>query len=406
MSSSSGAGGAGPSLCGGVALSPNLDLLGPPLEAAFNPVLAPSGDGSGVVGIVYRASIPGDDFSATLLHVDFEPWMAWPSTLGPSNVAVPDMVPSFAAAPSPFGQGESVLYAFDILGMEFEPQVPTGQDGLGQTVMLPGMAGMAAILSISGKRALLGYSQHTITLPSSDMLYELALAPADLLGPGAVKIGAETHVGCSVGRPPSAAAPAGAGWILAIGSGQPQGDPKGCFGGEPVDLPTELQVSTVSKDLGLTAGFADKDPGRAIRAVRVTPRPDGAWVAWGREAGIGPAIIDYARVDGAGKLVMGPLAAPTPSSDPSPGSLAAASLGNDFVLAWASAPPPGRIDLQIIHSNGELGPSASIDGVGDVLGPMDLVASPAGDAVVLAWTRAASGDAPARVRLARLSCAP
>ena len=382
-----GTGGAAPSCTKLVAQPMTIVISGSPAYHQRRPQLVQRTDGilvSAVMGLDAVES-PGP-VPSSIAYSDLSPWGAWPPVpTAPVNVTTSG------------GEAFRATRAGSGLGLLF--QVPGGSPGSGLDFCNGANAtGCAAPIVLDST-----YPVHPLALaqglgtflagwawelPVNSIHYQLRLR--DLVAPSA--IGA---VGCANEPLVAAAAPSGAGFLIAYSSSRPYGD---CAPDNLADgPPTRVQVARYE---GKLAFGGEAILPSSVQTLALAPRSDGgAWAAWTTAAN-GTAA---SRISPAGGLStpFSPLAGPFAIADLAGHLAVTRSFSKDgFVTVEAFLfDDAGQALASATIPDSDFTPDSS---------SFSALASPTGDALLVAWSEAPTiqSGGHMHIRLARFDCAP
>lgn len=155
-------------------------------------------------------------------------------------------------------------------------------------------------------------------------------------------------------------------------------------------------------------------PGDTIEAksqilrVRMAHHSKGAWAVWSEHPDGGLTTFHAVRIDEAGAVVSPHYTGFSQEGQVEADSFDIDSLGNRFVIATVAT--DGDTPTIVVQGL-DFGPNNTgsfwelfIKPEGTVEGPLDIVASPAGDALLLTWTEKPAGSDARRLRVARIDC--
>lgn len=314
----------------------------------------PAFDGPALLdeGVIAYAAGPGPSGPVGLLHP-----AGAPATLATA------LYPQLVAAEAPFTAGDAILFAAGIPDRTF----------VAQSTQAPGYG-------------VLGLGSYQ---------------------PGSLPQG-EGPLVCITSPVLAAGVPSGAGFLVAYL--EPDPPEPGCDPAAP-HPGTVVSVSRYEAPPGLGT-FLERTQGLRLHQgepaahLALAQASSGGWLVFqtdGSTARIPPPIVAL-RLDAAGNAL-----APDELIPVSPGgavvpALAAAGLGDALAVAWIDALDPSApvIAVQIVGPDGALGAAASIPtNAAWYAGGLQLLASPAGDSLLVAWE---TFDEGGRVALARLDC--
>lgn len=210
------------------------------------------------------------------------------------------------------------------------------------------------------------------------------------------------EIACAQQGLTAAVAPAQSGYLVAAASGRSFG---ACMLDDGIPgLATELQIMRLdmpSEALSLTASLEDPD---RIVSVALAKAPSGAWVLWRNDgaSAFAPPPVQVARIDEGG-APTGPVFSATPAGV-DVGPFAAAAIGDLLAIAWSEAPDSATIHVRVLGPWGEVVSAASLPVAPSFPGEptLSLLASPSGDAFIVAWSDVSLGMAMPWI--ARFSC--
>jgi hypothetical protein len=408
--SSSGAGGA-PALC----LS--LQLTGPPIstppgaaEHGSHPILASATAAGDAVSVVLaRQGVEGPVIPPfRITAATFSPWASWPDSLGPDAQVSAQGGDAFAAAPAPAASQPGVSALFAVPGDATVASMIWAASAAPGTSYDPYPAGADWVVAQPAWAVALarGVSSHLAA-------YEVgagsgaAFLNLGLIDDAGQSVSVLPAVACGAAPFPAALAPAPGGYTLATASGRKFGE-CGLDNGIPGPA-AGLQISHVdaaTQKVLLAATLEEPDP---LAHVALAPAAAGAWVVWQNDGASAelPAPIRAARLDDTGALVGPPF--DVTQDGQSSGPFTAAALGGELVVAWVDALDPSTptLRLDLFDAQGHPLGGGSINTAPSWLydPSLSLLASPDGQAVLLAWSDLLSTEpAAAAVRVARFSC--
>jgi hypothetical protein len=383
---------------------PVLTLAGGEMHHQRQPVLTASSGDANVVTVVTEWMVVESpvDPPAELRHTSMSPWDAWPSdgTIEPSYLADLDRGATFAATRS--GDERFAVLAGD----GDDPSPPDGVhahlaltpgSGMQSATSIPidEFADLAHFIAASPSAFLVGFNKQLL----HEQTYMGIAASADgtttYLGP--------FHVACDPDGPSADAEAVGETWLIAASSGADLATDS-CFTSlvGPAD---RIHIAGVDGSGELSAGETVFTQSPVTR-VRTAAHRDGMWVAW-TEAGIDAvAPIHAVRVDTAGTVVTAVIDLAMPLQHAAQtGSIAADRLGTRLAVAWVDDPAGNPPDVAVaVHDGETLVAEALYQPEGGVFGAVSVLGSPAGDAVLVAWSELVGSES--RVRLARFDCSP
>ena len=147
--------------------------------------------------------------------------------------------------------------------------------------------------------------------------------------------------------------------------------------------------------------------GEAITHVGMAPASFGAWLVFQSDGSTSETVppVVAMRLDTAGKPLPGQQYTPVMPGGVVPPAIAVAALGDNLAFAWLDVIDPGPpvIALQLVLSDGSLGPATSFPtNEAWATGRLRLLASPGQNSLLVAWETLADDS---RVWLARIDCA-
>jgi hypothetical protein len=406
-----GAGGAGAGGADPLGTCDVLVLDGPPRspEPAFEgweqavPWLTPIEASSSRVALSYleAKSIPLTSLQTSSVAID-TPWGAWPDALGASAPHTPTL--GFVAGPGSEGRlslltSDEPNNAGQATGMVvwFPPAGIPGAEGQYFDDLPPGAPTFVTAREgewLAGFQRVLG-----------DGLYHLSLAR--ITSP-LTTASFEPAAGCATFSTLSAAAvPFQQGFLLATSSGRPYGK---CLTDDLTDGPpswlhiVRLPGSVADPEVLVEYSWSDT----YVFQVHAIPAATGTWLAWERLPFAPPyeRTVDLVQLDGDGYPV-GEHLAPVPGEVGVPFALAA--LGDRPVVAGTRQDAGGSrvLDVRVLTEQAEiLGQITLTPDPGYLMdASVQLLGSPAGDRLLVAWAESPATAGIRRVRVARLACA-
>lgn len=411
LTTSTGAGGAGAGGGDPLGTCDVLVLDGPPRspKPAFEgweqavPWLTPIEANTSRVALSYleAKAIPITSLQASSVSLD-APWGVWPETLGASAPHTPTL--GFVAGPG--SQGRLSLLTSD------EPN-NAGQ-ATGMVVWFPDAGipgaqgqyfddlppGAPTFVTAREDEWLAGFQRVL-----GDGLYHLSLAR--ITSP-LTTASFEPAAACATFSTLSAAAvPFQQGFLLATSSGRPYGK---CLTDDlPDGPPSSLHVVRLPgsvSDPEVLVEYSWSDT--YVFQVHATPAAASTWLAWERLPFAPPyeRTVDLVQLDGDGHPVAEHLA-PVPGEVGVPFAITA--LGDRPVVAGTRQDASGSrvLDVRVLTEQAEiLGQITLTPDPGYLMdASVQLLASPAGDRLLVAWAESPATAGIRRVRVARLACA-
>ncbi len=330
-----------------------------------------------------------------------DPWGTWPASLGTSTLH--NLTDGFVVGPAQAGK-------FSMLTTD-EPK-NSSNDPAGMVVWAPSAdipgaegqffddipPGFPSLVTSNDGRYLAGFQRQI------GDLYHFSMAEVSI-GPGAPGTFSEP-VTCAIQATLSGAAiPLGKGYLAALSNGRPYAH---CLTDDLADgPPSRLQIVRMPDGLAKAEPTLEYDElDTYIYQVRLTPSQDGAWAAWERIAWQPPLQrrIQLLQLDASGAPVNGNFI-----------EVNLGIVGVNFALAALGARPviatlteKGTLGVYLLNTDGSLAAETSLppdSGFGVDAG-VALLASPAGDQLLVGWAESSAINNDARrVRLARLGCA-
>lgn len=147
--------------------------------------------------------------------------------------------------------------------------------------------------------------------------------------------------------------------------------------------------------------------GEPVAYLHLAPASFGAWVVFQSDGGnslMVPPIV-AARIDHLGQAISALDPIPVSPAGFLTNSVAVASLGDTLAVAWVDSVDPSAptIVVQLVEPSGILGAGISIPtNDASLSGQIEMLASPDGNSLLLAWEGQVDGP---RVALARVDCA-
>jgi hypothetical protein len=368
-----------------VAATPGFDQLQPKMTA--------SGNGGRLVTLAMGWRQPLPDAPTELRHVSFEPWDAWPGgTIFDPYLADFDRGVSFAIAPTP-GDEFALLMTTDNFpppaDMRFVRNMVPYSPSIDALTAVPGGSDQALFVGLLHQQHLLGYA-----LPSFNR--ESRMRIADLTINGTV-LGPPIALGCASDELTADVASGTTGWLVAASSAGPVPDP--CLVDGPAGPASRVALARVFSDgsaipLSDYAAYADTNV-RALQ-IQLIPHADGGyWLVHSAEVPGTPVFASL--LDHNANVLVGPIDLALNVNE----GFAAADLDGRLVIVWLGSAPSFEVDLydqQLQHLGHS---SVAIDATGITSGRPTVVASPAGDSIVVA---ASHRTTESRVRVMRLDC--
>jgi hypothetical protein len=391
---------------------PPITTVGPPGENGSRPRLVPaSEDGQLAAVVLARQSLEGPAFPPVrIAHAAFEPWGAWPASLGQEYQVCSFGGDVLAVAPAvPAAQpGFATLFYLPTNAfpsdMYLAPaaEVKTTYDPYPQGVSWDAWEPAWPVALARGGAGHLAASQYLPGGPVSAAYLDLALIDAPGLGVTPIQAVACADVPFSAD-----AVPVKDGFLLATAAGRNFG---ACLNDDGIPgPPDEVQVIHVDHDTGnllLAATFEEPDP---VAHVALARSAEGAWLVWQNngQSAFQPPAIQAVRLDEAG-APAGPVF-PAVAEGLTSGPFTAAALGPYLAVAWveyASAGSP-TLHIDVRDEKGAFMTEVSISaGAPSLYDPsLSLLASPDGAHLLLAWSTVDGPGAPAVPKVARFSCA-
>lgn len=347
-------------------------------------------------------TIPGGALQASSVALD-APWGAWPDELGTSAPHTPTL--GFAAGPGLDGRlslfmSDEPNAAGKATGMVvwFPNAGVPGAQGQYFDDLLPGYPLFVTAREgewLAGFQRLVGNGLHHLSLARiTSPLSMASLEPAAGCGISAALAGA--------------AIPLKEGFLVAVSSGRPYGT---CFEDNLSDgPPSTVHVVRFPGALNEPEPLAKDDvPGTYVFQIHATPSATGAWVAWERIPTFNPPTerwLTFVRLDAGGTPEYGFFGPPTGEVGI---PFAIAALGDLPVLVTTRQDPSGSrvLEVQVLDQSGGVFGQITLSAEGGFLmdASVDVVASPAGNQLLVAWAETPVTGGTRRVRVARLACA-
>ena len=387
-STTTGAGGALPGDCVLAAVAPEVSLLDGAGHVTLGTRLAFSSDDRERVSVIYGKD-PTPEY-ALLRHTAFSPWDAWPATgtiPGGFDVQL-STNGAFVAASLP-GDGLGVVGVQGVVS--FVGGAPDAA-----------LTGATTVYGGSGEGVALSLDRGVVDdlvafqFPIGPNLAGLAVGRVGLMGTAPYYTGPKI-IGCANPTVAAAALPNPGGWLLVSGTSQVLG---------PCDLdlagpPTTLAVTQLDLDGEVVAPLDALALGASVRTVAVTPRTDGAWVAWIHEGAT--SEVSAVRIDALGHFVGTPFTASAGLEPASEGLFAATPLGERLLLVWGLG--SGAVAVRLVGDDGQTISQAILPTSGTLFHAVSVLGSPAGDAAVVAYTQGGL-NGKSTSRLVKLVCGP
>jgi hypothetical protein len=403
--STSSSGGALPQCPAATVASPVLAIEDPERDARV-PNLVALQDAAATVVAVYGAGELGGDAN-DLRFASLDAWGAWPPALpAPVDVALGgDQARALVAVPrggAGLATKLSLAYGAMNQGTLLAREVtPTGV--MSDTLYLSASLLLSLAPRLYGQ-AHLGIGWVNRSVFSFDDYFSLD-ADAAL---GGAKKPVSRSPGCATTQPTGDAVGDTGGWILGAALGTPfQWAPFTAFCGldlssiEPAKRITFARIDATAESA--TTGDT-LDVGAPVSRLRMAPRSDGAWAVYGTEG-----LVYFATRVSSALEATPPVSIGGAFGAPDPHGFAIGSSGDALVLVDVETLVGGAQAIAVRRFDPQGKPlfSLSIAAEGSVdRDPPALVISPAGDAMLVAWTERAPGAPSYRLRLARVDCVP
>jgi hypothetical protein len=421
-SGSSSSGGA----CSPLRLTPSVGVAAPPGRQLTPTLVATGADGAGVT-IAFARTPPGmPGGPAQVLHASFDPWGAWPdAAVGPVHVAAEGGASLAAASEADgslallFGGPSPALETPG--GVTLDLGLDPDQDGLHAPLVIDPDANAATFVAPRPAH-LVGFERRRPLMPFGKA-HQLDIGVGHTVSTGTAFVG-PLHLGCATNAIAAAAVPAEeGGWLVALTNGTPLGE-IGCFEDVAIGPATQIQVALVDPLLGVeqrSSWGSLPEPGTfqsGMAAIALAPRPGGgAWLAWNaaatgagteaalRVASIGPAgewLSDVSVTDHIDTAEGG---------EPGEAGFAAVALGDRLALVWLYLPDvtfdvAPLLVVEIVGADGTVAGWTLVPTEGAIGLPPALIASPAGDALLVAWSAAPTPGQDERLHAVRVDCLP
>jgi hypothetical protein len=395
---STGVGGA-PSVCGALGVADSVVLEDDDIDARA-PWLVPIGAAGESVALVHSGSSVSKATGARIRLRMFDPWSAWPPSI-PAAAYLQTKGAFFPAASFAVASRKpSAAPGFALAYRDYA--------GSWFNIALNPLAKTATWFTDIAKGDLAAFFA-----PSADGTQFFTLFRQSGNGHFGVSpnLSNANHsmnlfsVACATTPIVADAVAGGPGWIMALASGvTPKWD--------SADYPCEQKFDDVGPASTIYPGVVDLegypftpaepiDLGEPALRIRMAPRSDGAWLAYGTAS----TPIRVARLDPAGHVALAPVTPPDGAGAPAASSLAAASLDDDLVLASVDTAPgaAAQIVVRRFDANGVVTAALPIALGGAIDGEPSLVAAP-GRGVLVAWSELPAGADGHQLRIARLDC--
>ena len=339
-----------------------------------------------------------------LAHVEFAPWGAWPASLPAPTIV------SANGGSGDFRVSQGTASGFGLLYHDDPFQPPMPPLGLIVVADVPEGATMASGPLLEGNepspplwitrgatgedldQGLLAGWSYELPLDSIHYAVRFLWTGGPLVVDG---------LACGTSELSGDAVRSGKGFLVAATTSAPFGmcGKDGVPG--PDGVPNRLQITRVDQGV---ASFGDElSEVGPILAVAMTARSDGAWVVWLPSGDPAAASPRASRVDESGKLVGTPFVVGAPGES---GVFAVASLGDRLAVVQRQTIDPSAPTIGVFVYD-DAGPvtTATVEAPGGQFSAPELSAlgSPAGDALLVAWSTASG---PYRAHVARLDCLP
>lgn len=360
-------------------------------------------DGSSAAFVYIERADSSETFFQTSSVALHDPWGAWPTSLGSSAPHGP--MAGFVAGPDRDGM-------FSLLTTD---ETEDGGDPSEMVLWTP-IAGVPGASSVNFTGVLPGYpllvtsngDQHLwgFQRPLGDSLLHLSLVQS--VAGEAIDEG--PAVACSLGVGISAAAiPLGDTFLAAFSNGRPFAH---CLTDDlPDGPPTRLQIVTApGKFADASLVYEQEQPSSYVFQTHLTAAGAGAWAAWERIPFEPPfeRRIQLLQLDAAGFPVNGKVIEVGYGIVGVPFAITA--VGSRLVLATMQEEPGSApvLAVRVLAEDGALAAELILgadDGF-ELDSSAALLASPAGDQLLVAWSESSAiNNDTRRVRVARLACA-
>ena len=390
-----------------------------------SPALVETGADGAPVTLVFTSTPPGmPGGPVRVLHASFDPWGAWPDAdLAPVHVDA-DGGSSLAAASE--GDGSFALLhggpslALEPHGVTLDLGLAPDHDGPHAPLVIDADAAVATFLA-PGPAHLLGFERRRPLMPFGKA-HQLEIGVGHAVAGETLFVG-PVALGCATNPVGVAALPAeNGGWLVALTNGTPLGD-TGCFTDFAIGPATQVQVAFVDPLLGVdprSTWGSLPDAGSVasgMSTIALTARPGGgAWLTWfaestspGTEGALRVASIGH---DGAwlSDVSVTDHVDTATGGWPNDAGFTTAALGDRLAMAWLYTPATtldvaDQLVVEIVDTAGAVAGWTLIPAEGALTTPPALMVSPAGDAILVAWSSARAGQ-DERVQMMRVDCLP
>lgn len=388
-------GGSGGMLSGCVVEGQPIGLAGTDGYGTSNPIfVSPVQIDNTTLVAAWKATAGPPNSPTEIRHSSFQAWGAWPAngTIGPSYLASYDGGQPFYAAPSYTDFSVAFGNPPPGPGLTYLAHVTPGSGDLGTLEFIGGGPAQACFLERGSDPSLdlLGFSDSTAANYAFNTILRDEKAMGSVFTP---------NLGCALDPIVAAAAPFGAEFLVAFASGSSFNDP-GCASSAGITTAQRLLVVRVSKDgaVELAQEIKSAAKGATITAVKVVPRPDGAWLAW---TDTQSQAVHAVRLDPTGQMTAGPFDAPFFGDA---GSISATALGDRLAMAWSvtAGDAPAQVRISVLSTAGNLDADVAINLDSPATGRTAILGSPSSSALLVSWAEEVSPGP--QLRLARLAC--